>query len=572
MKASFFCLALACGILLSLTLPAQDRSDTLALAAGAFSPEELDESEMERLSSMLERKVRINTASRSRLVSSGLFTPYQAASIIDWRSRNGDILSFTELSSLDGFGRDAVERLRPFISLESFAPPGASSLEKGRVKQEILLKGGVKGDSRSSWGLRYKFFSGDRFEAGFASRSNFSDASFPPGSSSFSALVRPRSKVSTIIAGDYHARFGQGLAMWSGFSLSGFAGASSFCRRPSGIAPAVTFSSAVPYRGVAAEAVFGRFGYSAGVFFPGLKKWMDAGGRLDFSAGAFQNLTFYSRLGQCGATWISGGAVSADFHYCISGIDCFGEVAYCNQGKAIAALGGVSVPLGGEWRFSALARGYPAGYSNPYSGAARAGTKVTDEYGAAFGLSRGAMDFTIDARCSAKGEKGQVKALLKFPLLQGEAWKVTARIGERLRGYGIRNRTDARLDVNFARGPMTAAIRGNVLFCKGFGALSYAEAGYKGDRLSCYLRGTVFRIDSWDDRIYVYERDAPGNFTVPAYYGRGYGLSAYCALKFVSPGRYNRYRLCLRAWTTGYAKDMEKPGDSGLKLQVNINL
>ena len=108
-------------------MKAQDRADSIAAVIGASCPEELEESEVERMTALMDRKVKINTASRRALVSSGLFSPYQAASIVDWRSRNGDILSFSELSSLDGFDKAAAESMKPFVSLESFSLPGASS-------------------------------------------------------------------------------------------------------------------------------------------------------------------------------------------------------------------------------------------------------------------------------------------------------------------------------------------------------------------------------------------------------------------------------------------------------------
>ncbi|MBQ6087574.1 MAG: hypothetical protein IJK96_05905 [Bacteroidales bacterium] len=552
-------------------LCAQDMADSIALVVGASSPEELDESEVERLNSLMDRKLKINTASRRALLASGLFSPYQAASIIDWRSRCGDILSFTELSTLDGFDKGAVDALRPFLSLESYALPGVSSLEKGRFGQDVLLKGGWK-DGNRSWGLKYRFNAGERVEGGVASRSNFADRDFPPASTSFSLAVHPRSWLSTVIVGDYYARFGEGLALWSGFSLSGVPSAGNFAKKPSGISPAVTFSSSGMLRGVAAGADFGRLSLSGGLFFPGLKPWMDEGKDLGRETGAFVNATLLSPSGRSGVTFIPGKAVSADCHYCPKGVDFFAEGAYSPSGKAVAGIGGMSVAFGGGYRLSALARGYPAGYRNRFAGAVSSGSTVSDEYGASLGLSRGSLDFTLDARCSADFGKTQIKALLKFPVLESDNWKITSRIGERLRGYGRRNRTDLRADISYVKGPFDAALRGNLLLCREAGSLVYLESGYKGEVLSCHLRGTLFRVDEWDDRIYVYERDAPGSFSVTAWYGRGASLSFYLAMKWVRPGRGWRWKLYLRGWATGYARETKKPGSAGLKLQTVINL
>ena len=91
------------------------------------------------------------------------------------------------------------------------------------------------------------------------------------------------------------------------------------------------------------------------------------------------------------------------------------------------------------------------------------------------------------------------------------------------------------------------------------------EGGLKRDRLSLYLRQGLFLIDHWEDRIYAYERDAPGNFNVPAYYGRGVWTALTGAWRFAHRGR-----IYLRAGLTAYPfmrKEKKKPGKAELKLQ-----
>ncbi|MCQ2136920.1 MAG: hypothetical protein MJY67_08405, partial [Bacteroidales bacterium] len=65
------------------------------LVSGADSEEELDESLMERYLSLSQRPLRLNRMSRSALISSGLFSLFQVASFLDYRQRQGDVLSFT---------------------------------------------------------------------------------------------------------------------------------------------------------------------------------------------------------------------------------------------------------------------------------------------------------------------------------------------------------------------------------------------------------------------------------------------------------------------------------------------
>ena len=73
------------------------------------------------------------------------------------------------------------------------------------------------------------------------------------------------------------------------------------------------------------------------------------------------------------------------------------------------------------------------------------------------------------------------------------------------------------------------------------------------------MRATVFGIDSWADRIYVYERDVPGSFSVPAYYGRGYALSLYAGWK----------ELKLRLSTTRYPGSDKSPSWE-VKLMIGM--
>lgn len=86
-----------------------------------------------------------------------------------------------------------------------------------------------------------------------------------------------------------------------------------------------------------------------------------------------------------------------------------------------------------------------------------------------------------------------------------------------------------------------------------WGALGYLEGGYKGERLSAYLRLTGFSVSDWAARIYCYERDAPGTFSVPAYSGRGIAVSAYGGWKHRFP-RWFILKIYLRAaftWRPG---------------------
>lgn len=98
-------------------------------------------------------------------------------------------------------------------------------------------------------------------------------------------------------------------------------------------------------------------------------------------------------------------------------------------------------------------------------------------------------------------------------------------------------------------------------------AMAYVEAMYRVKGLSVYLRQGIFMADKWEDRIYVYERDAAGSFNVPALYGRGVWTSFYGSWRFSS-----RSRLDLRASFTDYPlMKNRKPGKAELKVQYAMS-
>ena len=122
-----------------------DFAQAVLYLTGASDLESVPENEAERFRDLAERPLAINLASRSRLLSSGLFSAYQVATLIDYRNRSGDILSFRELSLVDGFSEEAVEALSFFISLESYNLPGQRPDHKTELRNSLELSQTTKG-------------------------------------------------------------------------------------------------------------------------------------------------------------------------------------------------------------------------------------------------------------------------------------------------------------------------------------------------------------------------------------------------------------------------------------------
>ena len=548
---------LAAGLsIVSLFSAAQDIVEHITYLTGASAPEELEVEVVERWTALAARPVRINLATEARLASCGLFSRYQAASVADYRRTSGDILSVAELALLDGFGEETARALAPFVSFETRAAPGRSSLEKGRVRTEVHARSILQeseGDRNGNYALKLRTGDEDRWLASAAAKKAAGARLWPQRDLSGSVAVYGRRLPFSLVLGDFNARFGQGLLLWSGFSLSGVQSAAAMDRHPSGLSPAWTLSPGAAHRGAAADIILGRFVLS---------------GFWSYGKCSGANLTWLARGGQLGLTALPGSRVSLDWRWSFGRWDLFGEVADDFGNRVLAAVAGVAWNPAYQVRLAASVRDYPADFDGSLAGALRSSTRSADERGAAFALDYKKLTLTADVAVHPSKNTGQCKAVLKYAPQLTEAISFTFRVVSRYRpqdSFAWRN--ELRAEALLAS-PGGLSLKGCASFCRsaGFAWLTYLEPGYKIEtdslRWSVYLRGTAFVVDDWEDRIYIYERDIQGAFSVPAYYGRGCSLSVVTSLKIKS------FTFGARVYATAYPGMAEKkPGKAGLKLQ-----
>lgn len=541
---------------------------------GYGSPEEMDEYEVERLCHYLEYPARINTMSLSTLRSSGLFSAYQAASLIDYRIRHGDVMSLSELGSVDGFNPEVVRTLAPFISLAG----GEVGWTTPVASNDLAIKGGVSlknGNPSGGYGLKYKSEIEGRMSAAVSVSRSADEAWGMPDLYSGHVSWEMKKIPARLIAGDFNARFGQGLALWNGFSMSGLGKTSSFLKSSSGLSSSWSFTGGSALTGVAGELSLSRIRISALVSLPNIKYngFSDATILPAMNVGWFSkymtmSITHYMEFVPASENmraYVPDMKTSADVAMCIKGVDLFSEVAFDWVNMTPAALVGIVFPCREEVRMAAHIRYYPSGYNPSRSAAIRSGSKCSNEYSLSFcsdyaqrsGRKSGSL--AVDASYRPEPKTGtelnlQVKLLADYTLTLNDFLQMKFRFSERFRTWDKPYRTDIRTDISLTWSNFILATRLNALHCVGTGLLGYVEGGYKADKLSLYLRFGIYRIDNWDDRIYVYERDAPGNFTVPAFYGRG----AWTSLSAI--WRYAR-------WGRLYFRATIKPGKAELKLQ-----
>lgn len=581
--------------------------------SGCASPEEMEPDEIERLSALLSRPLRINMASERALAASGLLSRYQIASLADYRSRHGDVMSYSELAAVDGFGETFTAALAPFVSLESMVQSGSMGKSGGAVHSDAAIKAGARwplcelgdADAGMEWSSAVKARVTYGEHLGFLAGVSYGYSAPVPLPTAFtgSLSVDFRRIRSRIVIGDFNARYGQGLALWNGMTMGALESPSSFMKKPTGISQSWSYTGSMAHTGVAAEFVARSFSVSVSAGIPGLKKLTYAQGELALLPAI--NAAWFCRSGQVSVTHyaemsgvfsgrldgIPDMKTSLDAAFCIRGTDVFSEVSFDWLSCVPAVLAGTVFPVCEGFRMAAITRYYPSGYHPAQSGAASSSTKCSNEYAASLsgefsagrwvklrgkqgygasirrhvGIFSADAGFFPDGKSKGSVKDWQVQAKMKSEHMLADFLKLSVRLAFRYRTWGEPFRTDCRSDLSFISGRFSSAVRFNALVCSGTGLLGYAEGGYRDSAVSVFLRQGFFRIDNWNDRIYVYERDAPGSFIVPAFYGRGMWTSAVASWKFARWGRFY-----LRAAFTSYPfmkGEKKKPGRAELKVQ-----
>jgi len=636
-----------------------DLISAILLLAGAGAAEEMSESEMERFYHYAQHPLRINQVPKSRLLSCGLFSTYQVEAIEDYRSRSGDILSLSEFALVDGIGPAAAEALSYFVSFDSSRPPGMK--ENNYFHEDLMIRGGykVKGsdktDRTASFGLKYHLEVGERMEFFWSTRRNYSlpatNALFVPGTLSLALYGRRGGKM---IIGDFSARFGQGLALWSGFSMSGFSTVDSFRRNAGGFSPTSSFTSTLC--GLAGDYIIDGWTISTGLSVPALRSFLDGNYQAFSSERSLMPILALSRLGRLGqfgvqAFWNDGFVASADGVLGLGHWTLFGEAAlssrqieeggYLIRRTRLAALAGVTWSPAYKVKAGLLARYYPSGFYAPFAGVPRSASTLQDETGLALGCRWRWAEFTSDAALHPEKQTMKCKTILNLkpvfsicnidvsPSLRWtESWNTALNTAPW--------KHELRTDISASWRGFQANTRIHFTRSKDWGRLAYLELGYKTPsagssssssstsgtsstssttvpsssgtsfnppplslsapinypisnatngfisavsatssassefpsveptplnncqdscqspdtskarpEFSIYIRGTIFNASNWADRIYCYERDLPGSFSVPVMYGRGGSLSSLIGLKSSGIRRF-RFSLYLK--------------------------
>jgi hypothetical protein len=230
---------------------------------------------LEDLSYYSGQPIFINLATEEELLRLNLFNFKQVHEIISYREKYGSIITLNELSVMNDFSEELLQKAEPFVHFD-IAPDSLQKKWDRMIRQTLLLRiketfpvssGYLSHDGKQpAYGgmpvssfARYRAEVGKWMEIGitaendagedFFSHSNRRGFDFLSGFFS----VAGKGVIKKVVAGDYHLRFGQGVNLWSGGGVSYVSDLSSLMRSGEGIRPYSSSDENLFFRGAAVQ-------------------------------------------------------------------------------------------------------------------------------------------------------------------------------------------------------------------------------------------------------------------------------------------------------------------------------
>lgn len=488
---------------------------------GLSAAEDLSEEQVDTIEYLHLHPLPINYATRQQLISSDLLTDFQAASIIDYISHNGPVLSLAEFSAVPGIGMERARDLSWFVTFDcDFPYSGVSGRRK--LRYDISMLNGVSHKSLPDGSVQTACSSLLKAKASGPMGLNFGLSARSSLSAAYLSFEGRR--LARAVVGDFNVRWGQGLVVWSGMSLAGVSSVDAFCRSPTGICP--TNSSMPGFRGAAARVDLGK------VSVQGF--WAEKG----IQGLHAEYLTSRSLWGASAVRTDDFCSVGADYKGTVGKFSIFAEgviQVIPSRSVSVCGVGGVLYNIGYRKRAGVLLRSYSSGFDASMSGAVRWSGKCRDEFGVAVGAQFGGFLFTADysRKVSEQTDRLKAKAIYSgnFEVLE---CNFSPKVEYHFKYDGM-SRNEIRVSGGMERGSIMLNVRGQWCISGGqAGMLAAAESGMRSGGTSVSVRGVYFNTSSWTSRLYCYARDVPGSFSVPAYYGEGFEVSLYAGCRLIA--------------------------------------
>ncbi|MBL4709684.1 MAG: helix-hairpin-helix domain-containing protein [Flavobacteriales bacterium] len=204
----------------------------------------------EQLEVFYQKPINLNTANKFTIEELGLLNPIQINNLLAHIERNGKLISFEELQSIEGFDLEDLRLIQPFtkvsrdldqanISLSNILKEGSSSLfiRYTRILEEQEGFSSISKEeldknknarylgSPDKLFTRYRFNYANNISFGFTTEKDAGEEFFQGSNKnefdfySMHLFARGFGIVKQLAIGDFQAQFGQGLTFWSGLAF-----------------------------------------------------------------------------------------------------------------------------------------------------------------------------------------------------------------------------------------------------------------------------------------------------------------------------------------------------------------
>lgn len=238
-------------------------------------PEDYDLSELQDVLTFYKKyPINLNKTTPEQLKSLVFLSPLQISSLFNHLKLNGKLIDVYELQTIAEFDTQTIERILPFVTLQS-----SDLMEKVSFKNLLKLskndlvirygqliekqKGYQKLPGSRYLGtperllLRYKYNYANRISASFIAEKDAGefliggDKQKPFDYQSAHIGLYSNGKFKKIILGDYTLQFGQGLTLWSGFAFGKAPDVASIAKKDIGLRAYTSSNEYSFFRGIA---------------------------------------------------------------------------------------------------------------------------------------------------------------------------------------------------------------------------------------------------------------------------------------------------------------------------------
>jgi len=237
---------------------------------------------IEDLEGLLEKPININATNADELARLYLLNPVQIDKLLTFVNEYGPVYTIFELNSIDGFSRDLLQKMQPFIVFGPSIPEKVSLKDQFKYgRHEAIFRslgtlqkarGYVPGEdgttpyegNRVRYYARYRYEIRNKLSAGFVSEKDPGEAFFKGSNKngfdyySGHVSVGFNHPVKNVTIGDFLVRTGQGLVLWQGYTSGKSADVLGVTKTGQGVRPYTSVNENAFFRGVASTIDFGR--------------------------------------------------------------------------------------------------------------------------------------------------------------------------------------------------------------------------------------------------------------------------------------------------------------------------